>query len=98
MECERLQGYPDGWTAIEGAADSPRYKALGNSIALPQWQWLLQRISQKYNDAPSLGSLFDGIGGFPLAWERINGKGTAIWASEIEAFPAKVTNERFGKK
>lgn len=98
LECERLQGYPDGWTAIEGAADSPRYKALGNSIALPQWQWLLQRISQKYNDAPSLGSLFDGIGGFPLAWERINGKGTAIWASEIEAFPAKVTNERFGKK
>lgn len=35
LECERLQGYPDGWTDIPGASDSKRYKALGNSIALP---------------------------------------------------------------
>ena len=32
LECERLQGFPDGWTDIEGASDSARYKALGNSV------------------------------------------------------------------
>lgn len=35
LECERLQGFPDGWTDIEGASDSARYKALGNSVAIP---------------------------------------------------------------
>ena len=35
LECERLQGFPDGWTDIHGASDSARYKALGNSVAIP---------------------------------------------------------------
>ena len=35
LECERLQGFPDGWTDIPGAFDSARYKALGNSVAIP---------------------------------------------------------------
>lgn len=35
LECERLQGFPDGWTALPGVADSKRYKALGNSVAVP---------------------------------------------------------------
>ena len=107
LECERLQGYPDGWTDIgewidskgkkHKAADSPRYKALGNSIALPFWLWLLRRISAQYERPATLGSLFDGIGGFPLCWERCNGKGTALWASEIEEFPMAVTKKRFGE-
>ena len=107
LECERLQGYPDGWTDIgewidskgkkHKAADSPRYKALGNSIALPFWFWLLRRISAQYERPATLGSLFDGIGGFPLCWERCNGKGTALWASEIEEFPIAVTKKRFGE-
>ena len=107
LECERLQGYPDGWTDIgewidskgkkHKAADSPRYKALGNSIALPFWFWLLRRISAQYERPATLGSLFDGIGGFPLCWERCNGKGTALWASEIEEFPMAVTKKRFGE-
>lgn len=105
LECERLNGYPDGWTDIgdwvdskgkkHKAADTPRYKALGNSIALPFWFWLLRRISAQYERPATLGSLFDGIGGFPLCWERCNGKGTAIWASEIEEFPMAVTRARF---
>ena len=45
----------------------------------------------------TLGSLFDGIGGFPLVFERHNGKGTARWASEIEEFPIAVTKLRFGE-
>lgn len=39
-ECERLQGFPDNWTAIPGAADGPRYKALGNSMAVPVINWI----------------------------------------------------------
>ena len=43
----------------------------------------------------TMGSLFDGIGGFPLLWERIHGAGTARWASEIEEFAIAVTKIRF---
>ncbi len=106
LECERLQGFPDNWTDIgewmdskgkkHKAADSPRYKALGNSIALPSWVWILKRISAVYEQTPTMASLFDGIGGFPLIWERINGEGTCLWASEIEEFPMAVTQLRFG--
>ena len=108
LECERLQGYPDGWTDIgewvdskgkrHDSSDSARYKALGNSIALPFWRWLMRRISAQYVGTPTLGSLFDGIGGFPLCWEGINGKGSARWASEIEEFPIAVTKFHFGGK
>lgn len=107
MECERLQGFPDGWTDIgewmdskgkrHKAADSPRYRALGNSIALPFWDFLAKRISAQYLRPVTMGSLFDGIGGFPLVFERHNGKGTARWASEIEEFPIAVTKLRFGE-
>lgn len=76
-------------------ADSGRYKALGNSIATPFWFYLLRRISAQYERPATLGSLFDGIGGFPYCWERCNGKGTAIWASEIEEFPMAVTKYHF---
>lgn len=140
-ECERLQGYPDGWTLIgepeevevkdyeytydedgnvvekkltgthmeteyfytnedgkkKKCSNSARYMALGNSICLPFWFWLLRRISAQYERPATLGSLFDGIGGFPLCWERCNGEGTARWASEIEEFPMAVTRERFSE-
>lgn len=105
-ECERLQGFPDGWTDIgdwtdskgklRKEADSPRYKALGNSIALPFWFYLLRRISAQYERPATLGSLFDGISGFPLCWERCNGIGTARWSSEIEEFPMAVCKRHFG--
>lgn len=106
MECERLQGFPDKWTDIgewtdsrgklhKESSDSARYRALGNSIATPFWFWLMRRISAQYERPATLGSLFDGIGGFPLCWERCNGKGTAIWASEIEEFCIAVTKEHF---
>ena len=108
VECERLQGYPDGWTDIgdwtdskgkkHKYADSPRYKALGNSIALPQWFWLVQRMRPYLKERPTLGSLFDGLGGFPLVWQRAYGEGTARWASEIEEFPMAVTKRRFGEE
>ena len=116
LECERLQGFPDGWTDIgewydsqtgdgywvdscgkrHKTADSPRYKALGNSIALPPWKWLLKRLCGNYERDATMASLFDGIGGFPLIWEQLNGYGTCLWASEIEEFPMAVTRRRFG--
>ena len=107
-ECERLQGYPDGWTDIgewtdtkgkkHKPADSPRYKALGNSIALPQWFWIAQKMKSYMGDGAKLGSLFDGIGGFPLVWEATYGIGTARWASEIEEFPIAVTKKHFPER
>lgn len=106
LECERLQGFPDGWTDIgewvdsrgkkRQTADSNRYKALGNSIAIPPWKWVLKRLCAHYERDATMASLFDGIGGFPLIWEQLNGKGSCLWASEIEEFPMAVTRKRFG--
>lgn len=45
-ECERLQGFPDDYTAIPGASDGPRYKALGNSMAVPVMAWIGKRIAR----------------------------------------------------
>ena len=44
-ECERLQGFPDDWTALPGAADSPRYRALGNSVAIPCVEYLMHGMA-----------------------------------------------------
>ena len=104
LECERLQNYPDGWTDIgdwvdskgkkhKGDSDSPRYKALGNSIALPFWDWMAGRICAQYDRPVTMASLFDGIGGFPLCFQRHGA--TPVWASEIEEFPIAVTKKRF---
>ena len=106
LECERLQGYPDNWTLIgpywtdrrgkkrDGFADTPRYRALGNSIALPFWAVLLRRIHARLPEgARTLGSLFDGIGGFPLVFP-----GEPVWASEIDDFCVAVTRKHFGTR
>lgn len=108
LECERLQGFPDGWTDIgawldskgklhKDSSDSARYKALGNSIAIPPWTYMLQKLSAYCDSDCTMASLFDGIGGFPLIWERLNGAGSCIWASEIEEFPMAVTRKRFSE-
>ena len=106
LECTRLQGFPDGWVDIgewtdekgrvHKEADAPKYKALGNSIALPFWKWLLRRISEYLPEGSTLGSLFDGIGGFPLCWAEIHGAENCRWSSEIEPFPIAVVKRHFG--
>lgn len=106
-ECERLQGFPDGWTDIgawtdekgklhKESSDSARYKALGNSIALPPWKWVLKRLCAQYERDATMGSLFDGIGGSPLIWMQLNGWNSIKWASEIEPFCIAVTKRHFG--
>lgn len=114
-ECERLQGFPDGWTDIgdwvdskgkkhKGDSDAPRYKALGNSIAVGYannktgfWCWMAERIVKQLKadgvEHPTMASLFDGIGGFPLAFSAYGCD--PVWASEIEEFPIAVTKVRF---
>lgn len=108
LECERLQGFPDGWTDIgewtdskgklHKDADSPRYKALGNSIALPFWEWMAKRMVDHLKEAgvenPTMGSLFDGISGFPLAFARSGA--LPVFSSEIEEFPIAVAKKHFG--
>lgn len=72
-------------------ADSARYKALGNSIALPPWRFVLSRIHKQ--GARTMASLFDGIGGFPKIWQELGGQ--TLWASEVEPFPIAVTKYHF---
>lgn len=107
LEVERLQGYPDGYTDIgdwtdskgkahKGDADRPRYKALGNSIALPFWQWLAGRINKQFDRQPTMASLFNGIGGFPLVFLRTGAK--PVWASEIDDFCIAVSTRRIAEQ
>ena len=51
IEEERLQGFPDGWTAVNGQKDSPRYRQLGNAVAVPVIEWLGRRIVDLTNQA-----------------------------------------------
>lgn len=76
------------------AADAPRYKAIGNSIALPFWEWMAKRMCANFEHAPTMGSLFDGIGGFPLVYQRAGA--VPVWASEIDEFCIAVTKKHFG--
>ena len=104
LECERLQGYPDGWTDIgdwtdsngklHKSADSSRYKALGNSIALPFWAELAKAVVKRYDHPVTMGSLFDGISGFCVVFYKAGAK--PIWSSEIEEFPIAVAKKHFG--
>ena len=109
LECTRLQGYPDGWVDIgdwidskgkkHKEADAQKYKALGNSIALPFWKWLCHNIVdrlKKDGQTTTMASLFDGIGGFPLCWtSATHSKESVLWVSEIEEFPLAVTRHHF---
>ena len=107
-ECERLQSFPDGWTDIgewtdtagkkHTTAGSARYKALGNSICTAAWVDILQSIAERIpeGEEKTMASLFQGIGGFDLIWERDCG-GKTVWASEIEEFCIAVTERRFNE-
>lgn len=60
LECERLQGFPDGWTAVghrgKPASDAARYKALGNSMAVPVMRWIGERIDAVEKNASGVRS------------------------------------------
>lgn len=75
-------------------SDSSEYKMWGNGVALPCVRFVLKGIAE--HGAKTLGSLFDGSGGFPLAG-ALNGI-APMWASEIEPYPIAVTMSRFKEK
>ena len=56
LECERLQGFPDGWTDVEyrgrPASDAARYRAIGNSMTVPVMAWILGRVGASLGDGP----------------------------------------------
>lgn len=104
LECTRLQGFPDGWVDIgewtdskgkkHKDSDAPKYKALGNSIALPFWAWMAKRMRKQFTEENvTMASLFDGIGGFPLVYSWAGVK--PVWCSEIEEFCIALTKLRF---
>ena len=71
--------------------DGAEYKMWGNGIALPNAEYVIRGIAEQ--GAKTLGSLFDGSGGFPLAG-TLHGI-TPLWASEVEPYPIAVTKSRF---
>ena len=101
-ECERLQAFPDDWSKygvnekgdVYELSDSARYKLQGNSIARPFWTWLIRRIAAQCEWRVTLGSLFDGQGGFPLCALECGVK--TLWTSEIEKNAVAVTRFHFG--
>lgn len=101
-ECERLQYFPDDWSRygidekgnLYELSDSARYRLQGNSIARPFWTWLMRRIGANYERTPTLGSLFDGQGGFPLCGLEAGIK--TLWTSEIEKHAVAVVRKHFG--
>ena len=54
LECERLQGFPDGWTDIPGASDSARYKALGNSVAIPCVDFVMKCMADTIRESEGM--------------------------------------------
>ena len=104
LECTRLQGFPDGWVDIGDWFDSkgkkhkesnaPKYRALGNSIALPFWKWLckniVNQIRKSGNKFPTMASLFAGIGGFDICWSEAKGAPMACamiyWGEDFKRF------------
>ena len=102
-ECELLQGMPKDWSRygvnengeVYELSDSARYRLQGNGIATPFWRYLMKRISAQYERTPTLGSLFDGQGSFPMIWEGINGPGSALWSSEIDKHAIAVAKYHF---
>jgi DNA (cytosine-5)-methyltransferase 1 len=86
--------YTDTTGKRKKVTDSAKYKALGNSIALPFWRYLARRIVAQYEHEVTMGSLFSGIGGFELVFSQCGAK--PLWNSEIESFPNAVTKQHFG--
>lgn len=87
------------WTDSNGklhkeSSDSARYRALGNSIALPFWKWMARRICSQYERDITMGSLFDGVSGFCFAFKKAGAE--PLWTSEIEEFPIAVAKRHFG--
>jgi site-specific DNA-cytosine methylase len=94
-ECERLQGFPDDHTLIpwrgkspQDCPDGPRYKALGNSMAVPCMAWIGKRIAAQHKGKVRYLSVCSGIEAASVAWEPLGWEPAAF--AEVEKFPSAV--------
>lgn len=94
-ECERLQGFPDNHTLIpwrgkpaKQCPDGPRYKALGNSMAVPCMAWIGSRIAAQESEPLRYLSVCSGIEAASMAWEPLGWQPAAF--AEVEKFPSAV--------
>ena len=94
-ECERLQGFPDNHTLIpwrgkpaEQCPDGPRYKALGNSMAVPCMAWIGSRIAAQESEPLRYLSVCSGIEAASMAWEPLGWQPAAF--AEVEKFPSAI--------
>jgi DNA (cytosine-5)-methyltransferase 1 len=94
-ECERLQGFKDDFTLIpwrgkspQDCPDGPRYKALGNSMAVPCMAWIGKRIAAQHEGQVRYLSVCSGIEAASVAWEPLGWEPAAF--AEVEKFPSAV--------
>ena len=94
-ECERLQGFSDDHTLIpwrgkspQDCPDGPRYKALGNSMAVPCMAWIGKRIAAQHKQGVRYLSVCSGIEAASVAWEPLGWEPAAF--AEVEKFPSAV--------
>lgn len=80
-------------------SESAQYQMYGNGIALPQWVWTLGRIIETYGEhKPTMASLFDGTGSFPLIWNSILGGAYTVWSSEVNPDAVRVSKYRMQER
>lgn len=80
-------------------SESAQYQMYGNGIALPQWVWTLGRIIETYGEhKPTMASLFDGTGSFPLIWNSILGGPYTVWSSEVNPDAIRVSKYRIDER
>ena len=109
LECERLQGFPDGYTALPGVADTPRHQQVGDSMAVPVVRWLGRRLLAQFGRPFRFASLCAGIEAASVAWcsgrwtesewAGVWGPGlgcTAVLLAEIDPVRQALLRERWG--
>ena len=80
-------------------SESAQYQMYGNGIALPQWVWVCGRIIETYGEhRPTMASLFDGTGSFPLIWNSILGGAYTAWSSEVNPDAIRVSKYRMEER
>lgn len=80
-------------------SESAQYQMYGNGIALPQWVWVCGRIIEAYGEhKPTMASLFDGTGSFPLIWNSILGGAYTAWSSEVNPDAIRVSKYRMEER
>lgn len=80
-------------------SESAQYQMYGNGIALPQWVWVCGRIIETYGEhKPTMASLFDGTGSFPLIWNSILGGAYTAWSSEVNPDAIRVSKYRMEER